>query len=111
MHCVLSLSCESILSCSGYEVQFHILDDHTSHVHGRPDLPWELTQPKGLLASVEAARSSTHPIPFCMVFKNESLPSSIRVSDSFLQGALRSGPTYLVITVAYTNDYEEVRRL
>ena len=58
---------------------------------------------------MEAAHSSTQPMPFCIVFRNQSLPSHMRVSDSFLQGALRSGPTYIVVTAAYTDNYEEVR--
>lgn len=105
---MLPLSCLTI-SSSAYEVQFHILDEHAPHAHGQLDLPRELTQPRGLLASMEAAHSSRHPIPFCMVFRNQSLPSHIRISDSFLQGALRSGPTYCVVTAAYTDNYEQVR--
>ena len=87
-------------------MQFHILDKDTAHVHGQPVLPKELTQPRGLLASIEAARSSMHPIPFCIAFRNGSLPSHI--NESFMQGAMRSGTTYFVITVAYTDNYEEV---
>jgi hypothetical protein len=89
-------------------VQFHILDKDTAHVHGQPVLPKELTQPRGLLASIEAARSSMHPIPFCIAFRNGSLPSHI--NESFMQGAMRSGTTYFVITVAYTDNYEEISR-
>ena len=95
-----------IPNSSGYEVQFHILDKDTAHVHGQPVLPKELTQPRGLLASIEAARSSVHPIPFCIAFRNGSLPSHI--SESFMQGAMHTGTTYTVITVPYTDNYEEV---
>ena len=59
---------------------------------------------------MEAAHSSLHPIPFYIAFRNGSLPSHITVSDSLLQGAIRSGTTYYVITVAYTDNYEEVRQ-
>ena len=94
--------------CSGYEVQFHILDDHTAHVHGQPDLPPELTQPKGLLSSMDTARSSKHPLPFCTAFRNSTLPTLMLISDNLLQGAIRTDTTYTIITVAYTDNYEEV---
>lgn len=94
--------------CSGYEVQFHILDKATVHEHGQPVLPSELIQPRGLLASVKTAQSSLHAIPFSIAFRNSTLPSHITLSDSLLQGAMRSGTTYVTITVAYTDNYEEV---
>ena len=95
----------SLYVCSGYEVQFHILTEHIQHSHGQLDLPKELTQPKGLLSSAEAASSSTHSVPFSLTFT--SLPSSLTLSDSLLQGAVRSGTTYSIITAAYTENYEQ----
>lgn len=94
--------------CSGYEVQFYILDKDTVHEHGQPVLPKELIRPRGLLASVKTAQSSLHSIPFSIAFRNSTLPSQITVSDSLLQGAMRSGTIYTIITVAYTDSYEEV---
>ena len=99
------VSCYSSL-CSGYEVQFHIIDSHTGHNHGQLELPKELTRPKGLLASVEAAHSSRHPVPFYLSFRNGSLPGHITTSDRLVQEAVHSGTTYSVVTVAYTDNYD-----
>lgn len=93
---------------SGYEVQFHIIDDDTAHVHGQPYFPHELTKPKGLLTNIDTAQSSKHPLPFCIAFRNGSLPSHITISDNLLQGAIHSHTIYTVIIVAYTDDYEQV---
>lgn len=96
------------LSCSGYEVQFHIVDQNTPHLHGNLLLPKELTRPHGLLASLEDARAVEHAVPFTIRYKNHSFPENITISSNLLQGALRSGITYCVLTVAYTDNYEDV---
>ena len=74
------------------------------HSHGHLDLPSDLTKPRGLLASVEGARSSIHPVPFRLAF-NSSLPGQITLSDSLLHGAVRSGTTYCIVTAVYTEIY------
>lgn len=96
------------LFCSGYEVQFHIIDQDTPHLHGNLVLPKELTRPYGLLASLKEAQAAEHAVPFTIRYKNHSFPENLTISSNLLQGALRSGITYCVLTVAYTDNYEDV---
>jgi len=86
--------------CSGYKVQFHLVDGSPSYIDGLPRISPEFLKPFGPLVPLEKAQKTPQPISFCVSY--DTLPENITVGDDLLGGALKSGAVYSVVTVAYT---------
>ena len=68
-----------------------------------PIIDRELTDPFGKFSpvSLEYAQVSSQPLSFQILYGNDT-PSFIQIGDDLLNGALKSGIVYSVVTVAYT---------
>ena len=88
---------------SGYKLQFHVVDDKTPYVDDLPYLPEQVLTPSGPLASLAEAQGTSHPVSFQLAFANKTFPLNITVDNSLMNGALKNGASYSVVTVAYSN--------
>lgn len=86
--------------CSGYKVQFHIVDAKTPYADGLPRILTEFLKPSGPLASLEKARENPKPVSFYIAY--EIIPENITIGDGLLDGALKNGVKYTIVTVVYT---------
>ncbi len=86
---------------SGYKLQFHYMDDTVLGDISVIDL--ERIDPFGKLSpvSVEYARMSSQPMTFQLSYRNR-IPNSIFFANNLMNGALKNGMRYRVVTVAYT---------
>lgn len=89
-------------NCSGYEVQFHVIED--SFLGDIAVIDREFTNPSGKFSpvSVEYAQASPKALSFQISYTGPNLPSFIQIDSDLLHGALKNGVLYRVITVAYT---------
>ena len=88
------------LICSGYKVQFHLVDGSPSYINGLPRILPEFLKPFGPLAPLEEAQNAPQPLSFCISY--DALPGNVTVGDDLLGGAVKGGAVYTVVTVAYT---------
>ena len=93
---------------SGYKLQFHVVDSKTPYIDDLPYLPEEVLTPSGPLATLAGAQGTSHPVSFQLSFTDKAFPLNITVDDSLLNGALKNGASYSVVTVAYSNITDEV---
>ena len=91
-----------ILYYSGYEVQFHVVDEETVYMDGVPDISGQLVTPNGPIATMEGSQMSPDPLSFRMTYTSNELPKQVKVGDDIQEGALKNGASYTVVTVAYT---------
>ena len=91
---------------SGYELQFFVVLPHEV-VSGKISRPiiHQLGGPHGSRESAHDAIASSEPIDFTYKsYGGSSLPNTVRIGTSLLNGALKTDTTYAVILLAYTED-------
>ena len=78
---------------SGYEVQFHMVDD-VAISNDRPMIHKDQFRPFGSLITIDKARESLEPASFCI--RNEfPSPKLAIIRSDLLQGALKKGSSFL----------------
>lgn len=91
------------LSFSGYQVQFHLVESKTTE-----ELPMisddflEPFSPFSQLLTKKEAQQSPEAMSFWIDFRGGALPSNITIDETLLNGTLKKGWEYTVITVPYT---------
>ena len=86
--------------CSGYEVQFHMVDEKTPYADGLPRILPKFLKSSGPLTSLEKALENPKPVSFYIPY--EIIPENITIGDELLGGALKNGVKYTIVTVVYT---------
>ena len=92
-----------VMSFSGYQVQFHLVESKTTE-----DLPMindgllEPFSPFSQLLTKNEAWQSSEPKSFWIDFRGGTLPNNITIDETLLNGTLKKGQEYAVITVPYT---------
>ena len=88
--------------CSGYEIQFHMMDNATIS-NNRPMIHENQFKPFGSLVTIDEARESFEPVSFFI--RSEILSPKLAINrGDLLQGALKKGSSYSVVTVAYQDE-------
>ena len=91
---------------SGYELQFFVVLPHEV-VSGKISRPivHQLGEPHGSRESVHDAITSSEPVDFTYKsYSSSSLPETLRIAASLLNGALKTDTTYAAVLLAYTED-------
>ena len=91
-----------MLSFSGYQVQFHLVESKTTE-----DLPMinndlEPFSPFSQLLTKIEARQSSEAKSFWIDYRGGELPNNITIDETLLNGTLKKGREYTIITVPYT---------
>ncbi len=83
-------------------MQFHVVEN--SFLGDVPVIDREFTDPFGKfsLATIEYAQTSPKALSFQTAYTGNNLPSFIQVNSDLMQGALKNGALYRVVTVAFT---------
>ena len=92
-----------LLPFSGYQVQFHLVESKTAD--GLPlidDEAYEPLQPSSPLVSKSDAQMSMEARSFWLDFEDRTLPNNIIIDQNLLNGALKDGREYALVTVPYT---------
>ena len=91
-------------SCSGYEVQFHLLDNIPMGDNDLPLIPEEKYKPFKL-PSIQEAEKSSSPTSFGLRTQFHSpLPREITINGNLLHGALKRSSSYAVVIVTFYED-------
>lgn len=87
---------------SGYRVQFHVIEN--SFLGDVSVIDREFTDPFGKFSpvSVDYAQTSPKALSFQISYTGNNLPSFIQINSDLMQGALKNGDLYRVVTVAFT---------
>ena len=87
---------------SGYRIQFHVIE--SSFLGDVPVIDREFTDPFGKFSpvTIDYAQTSPKALSFQVAYSGNNMPSYIQVNSNLMQGALKNGALYRVVTVAFT---------
>ena len=83
-------------------MQFHVIE--TSFLGDVPVIDREFTDPFGKFSpvTIDYAQTSPKALSFQVSYSGNNLPSYVQVNSDLMQGALKNGVLYRVVTVPFT---------